>query len=183
MENQRQSESKKYYIPLPKTEDAPTGYIEFYRDFQFVEVSEEVYRTYYQPIWSTWKYSKRHGTCTGEDWKRCLGECIGCPHCHHLDDCISLDVIVDDSEQTTIADTIADPTPLIDAVLAESAALEELLATLAELDPDGRRIGELLLEGKSGREISRVLGIAHTTYLRRFSKLQEGLKKRLEKNY
>ena len=50
MDNQRQSESKKYYIPLPKTEDAPTGYIEFYRDFQFVEVIEEVYRTYYQPI-------------------------------------------------------------------------------------------------------------------------------------
>ena len=177
------NESKKYYIPLPKTEDAPTGYIEFYRDFQFVEVSKEVYRTYYQPIWATWRYAKRHGTCTGEDWKRCLGECIGCPHCHHLDDCISLDVVVDDSEQTTIADTIADPTALIDAVLAESAALEELLVTLAELDPDGRRIGELLLEGKSGREISRVLGIAHTTYLRRFSKLQEGLKKHLEKNF
>ena len=175
------NQTKKYYIPLPKTEDAPTGYIEFFRDFQFVEVSEEVYRTYYQPIWKTWRYAKRHGTCTGEDWKRCLGDCVGCPCCHHLDNCISLDVVVDDSDQTTIADTIADPDALVDAVLAESAALEELLTTLAELDPDGRRIGELLLEGKSGREISRVLGIAHTTYLRRFSKLQEGLKKRLEK--
>lgn len=181
MENQRQSESKKYYIPLPKTENAPTGYIEFFRDFQFVEVSEEVYRTYYQPIWKTWKYAKRHGTCTGEDWKRCLGDCIGCPRCHHLDDCISLDVVVDDSEQTTIADTIADPTPLIDEVLAQNAALEELLDALQELDPDGRRIGELLLEGKTKVEISSILGIARTTYNYRFDKLRKALTERLKK--
>lgn len=177
------NEAKKYYIPLPKTENASTGYIEFFRDFQFVEVSEEVYRTYYQPIWKTWKRSKRHGTCSGEDWKRCLGDCAGCPCCHHLNDCISLDTFVDESEQTTIGDTIPDPSPLVDAVLAESAALEELLNTLAELDPDGRRIGEFLLEGKSGREISRLLGIAHTTYLRRFTKLKKELETRLGRNF
>ena len=28
------NEAKKYYIPLPKTEQASTGYIEFYRDYQ-----------------------------------------------------------------------------------------------------------------------------------------------------
>ncbi len=181
------NEAKKYYIPLPKTEDAPTGYIEFFRDFQFVEVSEDVYRTYYQPIWKTWKRAKRHGTCTGEDWKRRLGDCVGCPCCHHLNDCISLDTVVDafvdESEQTTIGDTIPDPSPLVDAVLAESAALEELLNTLAELDPDGRRIGELLMEGKSGREISGLLGIAHTTYLRRFTKLKKELENRLKNNF
>ena len=170
------NESKKYYIPLPKNENAPTGYIEFFRDFQFVEVSEDVYRTYYKPIWRTWKYAKRHGTCTGEDWKRCLGDCIGCNHCHHHDNCISLDVVLDDTEETTLGDSIADPSALVDAVLAESATLEELLTTLDNIDPDGRRIGELLIEGKSGREISRLLGIAHTTYLRRFNKLKEGLK-------
>ena len=181
MDNQRQSESKKYYIPLPKTEDAPTGYIEFYRDFQFVEVSEEVYRTYYQPIWRTWKDTHKHGACRGTEWKRCLGDCATCTRYQRGSDILSLDVTVDSDECSTLADTIADPSSLVDAVLAESAALEELLVTLADIDPDGRRIGELLLEGKSGREISRVLGIAHTTYLRRFSKLQEGLKKRLEK--
>ena len=181
MENQRQSESKKYYIPLPKTADAPTGYIEFFRDFQFVEVSEEVYRTYYQPIWKTWKYAKRHGTCTGEDWKRCLGDCVGCPCCHHLDDCISLDVIVDDSEQTTIADTIADPTPLIDEVMVHNAALEELLNALQELDPDGRRIGELLLQGKSKYDISKIINIGTSTFYKRFDRLKEHLRQYLEK--
>ena len=38
------NEAKKYYIPLPKTEQASTGYIEFYHAYQLTEVSEEVYR-------------------------------------------------------------------------------------------------------------------------------------------
>ena len=42
------NEAKKYYIPLPKTEQASTGYIEFYCGYQLTEVSEEVYRTYYR---------------------------------------------------------------------------------------------------------------------------------------
>ena len=181
MENQRQSESKKYYIPLPKTEDAPTGYIEFYRDFQFVEVSEEVYRTYYQPIWRTWDNAKYHKTCSGDDWRRCLGDCAACKYSHHMDNAISHDTVIDESEGITIADTVKDPSPLIDEIMAQNATLEYLLNALAEIDPDGRRIGELMLEGKSGREISRVLGIAHTTYLRRLSKVQAELRKHLEK--
>ena len=175
------NKNRKFYIPLPKNENAPTGYIEFFRDFQFVEVNEEVYLTFHRPIWKTWKEAKSKGCCSGDDWKRCLGDCATCSRYHRGSDILSLDVPVDSEECSTLADTIVDPTSLVDSVLAESAALEELLAALADLDPDGRRIGELLLEGKSGREISRVLGIAHTTYLRRFSKLQDGLKKRLEK--
>lgn len=181
MDNQRQSESKKYYIPLPKTEDAPTGYIEFYRDFQFVEVSEEVYRTYYQPIWRTWDNAKYHKTCSGDDWRRCLGDCAACKYSHHRDNAISLDTVVDESEGITIADTVKDPSPLIDEIMAQNAALEELLDTLQEIDPDGRRIGELMLEGKTKVEISSILGVARTTYNYRFDKLRKALAKRLKK--
>lgn len=176
------NESKKYYIPLPKKENAPTGYIEFFRDFQFVEVNEEVYRTYYQPIWRTWKYAKRHGTCTGEDWKRCLGDCVGCNRCHHLDDCISLDVVIDDLEETTVGDTVADPSSLIDEVMAQNTALEELLNALQEIDPDGRRIGELLLEGKSRHDISKIFNIGTSTFYKRFDRLKDKLRQYLEKN-
>ena len=109
MENLRQSESKKYYIPLPKAEQASTGYIEFYRDYQFTEVSEEVYRAYYQPIWRTWKRAKRNGTCSGEDWRRCLGDCVGCTRCNYANTPLSMDIPVGDSEEMTVADTVEDP--------------------------------------------------------------------------
>ena len=59
--------------------------------------------------------------------------------------------------------------------------LEELLDALQELDPDGRRIGELLLEGKNKVEISSILGIARTTYNYRFDKLRKALAERLKK--
>lgn len=181
MENQRQSESKKYYIPLPKTENAPTGYIDFYRDFQFVEVSEEVYRTYYQPIWRVWKETHKHGACRGTEWKRCLGDCATCTRYQRGSHILSLDVVVDEDECTTVADTLIDPEPLIDEVLTQNAVLEELLDALQELDPDGRRIGELLLEGKTKVEISSILGIARTTYNYRFDKLRKSLAERLKK--
>lgn len=183
MENQRQSESKKYYIPLPKTENAPTGYIEFYRDFQFVEVSEEVYRTYYQPIWRTWDNAKYHKTCSGDDWRRCLGDCAACKHSHHRDNAISLDTVIDESEGITIADTIKDPSPLIDEIMTQNAALEELLDTLQEIDPDGRRIGELLLEGKTKYDISIIFNSKTSTFYKRFDRLKMMLREYLDKKF
>jgi len=177
------NESKKYYIPLPKTEDAPTGYIEFYRDFQFVEVSEEVYRTYYQPIWRTWKETHRHGACRGIEWKRCLGDCATCTRYQRGSDILSLDVVVDEDECTTVADMLIDPEPLIDEVLTQNAVLEELLNALQEIDPDGRRIGELLLEGKSRLDISKIFNTNTSTFYKRFDRLKERLRQHLEKNF
>lgn len=173
------NEAKKYYIPLPKTEQASTGYIEFYRDYQFTEVSEEVYRAYYQPIWRTWKRAKRNGSCGGEDWRRCLGDCVGCTRCNYTNTPLSMDMPVGDSEEMTVADTVEDPSALTDTALIESAALEELLTALQEIDPDGRRIGELLLEGKSRNDISKILHIGTSTFYKRFDRLRAQLRKRL----
>ena len=173
------AEAKKYYIPLPKTEQASTGYIEFYRDYQLTEVSEEVYRAYYQPIWRIWKRAKRNGTCGGEDWRRCLGDCVGCTRCNYANTPLSMDMPIGDSEEMTVADTVEDPSALTDTALIESAALEELLTALQEIDPDGRRIGELLLEGKSRNDISKILHIGTSTFYKRFDRLKAQLRKRL----
>lgn len=178
MENQ----SKKYFIPLPKNSEACSGYIENYRDYQFVEVEQEVYNTFYRPIWNTWKQAHRIGCCSASDWKRCLGDCNDCAHHCQSRSVVSMDLPLSE-DGFTIADTIMDSAPLIEETLVESTRLEELLSSLQAIDPDGRRIAELLMDGKSGREVSTLLGIAHTTYLRRVKKLQKGLADALKNNF
>jgi DNA-directed RNA polymerase specialized sigma subunit len=44
--------------------------------------------------------------------------------------------------------------------LEERALLDALLCKLDKLDPDGRRICELLLQEKSEREIASIMGIS-----------------------
>ena len=61
-----QNKDKKYFIPV---------------DGNPIEVSEEVYRAYYQPIWNTRYHAQQNGECRctkAQLWK-CEGVCPGCP--------------------------------------------------------------------------------------------------------
>ena len=61
-----QNKDKKYFIPVDGT---------------LIEVSEEVYRAYYQPIWNTRYHAQKNGECRcnkAQLW-RCDGVCPGCP--------------------------------------------------------------------------------------------------------
>lgn len=61
-----QNKDKKYFIPV---------------DGNLIEVSEEVYRAYYQPIWNTRYHAQQNGECRctkAQLWK-CDGVCPGCP--------------------------------------------------------------------------------------------------------
>ncbi|MBQ9921980.1 MAG: hypothetical protein IJO52_07315 [Clostridia bacterium] len=59
----------------------------------------------------------------------------------------------------------------------------ELLCTLYQklkkLDPEGRRICELIMEGKSERDIASTLGISRNTYTYRRDKLLHFLREQL----
>ena len=50
---------------------------------------------------------------------------------------------------------------------------------LQELDPEGRRICELIMEGKSERDIASTLGISRNTYTYRRDKLLRILREQL----
>ena len=60
------SQSNRYFIPV---------------DGNPVEVSEEVYRAYFQPVWNTRYHAQKHGECrcTRGQLKKCDGVCPGCP--------------------------------------------------------------------------------------------------------
>lgn len=61
------NKDKQYFIPV---------------DGELVEVTEEVYRAYYQPIWNTRYHAQKNGECRctkAQLWK-CDGICPGCPY-------------------------------------------------------------------------------------------------------
>jgi DNA-directed RNA polymerase specialized sigma subunit len=53
---------------------------------------------------------------------------------------------------------LADETPNALDILEERELLDALMSKLGELDPDGRRICELLMQDKSEREIAAIMG-------------------------
>lgn len=61
------NKGKQYFIPV---------------DGELIEVTEEVYRTYYQPIWNTRYHAPKNGECRctkAQLWK-CDGICPGYPY-------------------------------------------------------------------------------------------------------
>ena len=145
-DNQKQNREYKIYIPNLKI---------------WVDVTEEQYHAYYRDIWSIRKRAQYHKQCMCPKDKlwMCDGDCLAC--CYHTaGDMLSLDYAIEDSEgnQTSWVEGIKDDSPDVLSIMIDRELLEALYEKLQELDPDGRRICELLLEGKNEREIASIMG-------------------------
>lgn len=66
-------------------------------------------------------------------------------------------------------------------IVGDALLLEELLKELDEIDPDGRRIAELLMDGETDRNIAKLLGMARSSFSDRKLRIRKELKKRLQK--
>lgn len=136
-----QNNDKKYFIPVDGTP---------------IEVSEEVYRAYYQPIWNTRYHAQKNGECRctkAQLWK-CDGVCPGCPF-YAAGKKVSIDTpIGGEEDELTLGDTLADDAPSAESILMDKELLDALYDELNRLDPDGRRICELIMQGKTEREIA-----------------------------
>ena len=158
---------KKYFIPVDGTP---------------IEVSEEVYRAYYQPIWNTRYHAQKNGECRctkAQLWK-CDGVCPGCPF-YAAGKKVSIDTpIGGEEDELTLGDTLADDAPSAESILMDKELLDALYDELNRLDPDGRRICELIMQGKTEREIAADMGKRQSTinYQKNkvFSILREALK-------
>ena len=159
---------KKYFIPVNGTP---------------VEVSEEIYRAYYQLIWNTRYHAQKNGECRctkAQLWK-CDGVCPGCPF-HTARKTVSLDTPVDGEEDgLTLGDTLADDAPTPESLLMEKELLEALYEKLDRLAPDGRRICELIMRGRTEREIAAAMGKSQSTIHYRKNKAFAILRKALKK--
>ncbi len=146
-----------------------------YLQGQRIPVTEEVYQAYYRPIWRVHDYARRHGQCGISDWRRCEGDCGLCKH-HTTGDGGSIDFLFEEYELEFEAEG-SNP----EDIIGEALLLEELLKELDEIDPDGRRIAELLMDGETDRNIASSLGIARSTFSDRKLRIRKELKKRLHK--
>ena len=76
----------------------------------------------------------------------------------------------------------ADPGTDPERIVMDAILLEELLNELDEIDPNGRRMAEVLLDGLDDRAAAKALGMAKSTFSDRKLRLRRELKKRREEN-
>ena len=74
----------------------------------------------------------------------------------------------------------ADPGSDPESIVMDSILLDELLDELDQIDPNGRRIAEVLMDGLDDRAAAKALGMARSTYSDKKLKLRRELKKRRE---
>lgn len=149
-----------------------------------IEVSEEVYRAYYQPIWNTRYHAQKNGECRctkAQLWK-CDGVCPGCPF-YAAGKKVSIDTpIGGEEDELTLGDTLADDTPSAESILVDKELLDALYDELNRLDPEGKRICELLMY-HSEREAADIMGMARSTFKRHWTKIQAELQDKLKEYY
>lgn len=167
MENQKSNRTRKIYLPHTK---------------QWIEVTEKQYSTYYRDIWATRKRAQAHHQCMcpkSEQWL-CDGDCLICPF-HAAGDCLSLDYTITDEEgnEKSWLDDLTDDVPSIQSILEDRELLNALYKQLEALDPDGRLICELIMQGCTERAAAAKLGLSRNTFTYRRDKLLAALREAL----
>lgn len=160
----------------PENKDFYDGAWHLTIENQVVEVTEEVYRAYKQPLWAERKRQEREKRCIISNGKggtkRCMEDCSKCDK-QRTGSILSLDKFSADGFD--VPDSVN-----IDELVEDKLLLEELFAALDELDPENRRIAELYSLGMPEREIAERIGCVQKTVnhrkLKLFSQLRETLK-------
>ncbi|MBV1759453.1 MAG: sigma-70 family RNA polymerase sigma factor [Dethiosulfatibacter sp.] len=170
----------------PKNKDFYDGAWHLTIEDQVIEVTEEVYRAYKQPLWAEKKRQEREKRCIISDGKggtkRCTRNCRECdleraekglPLIDRTGSVLSLDKFSDDGFDVPSSVSVTE-------LIEDKFLLEDLFAALDELDPENRRIAELYSLGMPEREIAERIGCVQKTVnnrkLKIFAQLREALK-------
>lgn len=146
----------------------------------WVDVNKEFYTNYYRDINTYHKRQQEHGRCVCPASKRylCDMDCLICPYAKASDQ-LSLDNTVSDSDgnEKSWLDDMPDESAAIAEVLEDAELLRALYAKLNELDPEGRLICQLVMQGKSERDCSKEMGLSRNSHCN-----QSGIRKNGEKS-
>lgn len=85
----------------------------------------------------------------------------------------------DGNEKSWLED-VPDESATVAEVLENAELLNALYAKLNELDPEGRLICQLIMEGKSERDCGKVMGLSRNTFVYRRDKLFQKLRSELK---
>lgn len=92
----------------------------------------------------------------------CDGDCPACAYYMNREESIGNTWMIPGSREPSLEDI---------------AACTEILDAMQEIDPDGRRIGQLYLGGCRDADIARILGISTSAFYRRKKKIKARLRK------
>lgn len=145
-------------------------------DGKKIPVTEEVYKTYYRPIWALHDKQRNHGCCTCTDWRDCTGDCGTCRF-QVAGDTSSIEALTE--EIGDHADFLASEEDVASIVM-DRMLLEALFAELAKLDPEGQQMCNLFMAGKSERQMEVIMNLSHGTFQRHWSKVKKSLAEKLE---
>lgn len=144
---------------------------QIYLNGKLIPVTEEVYKAWYRPIWRTHDFARRHSQCACADWRLCEGDCGLCRY-RRAGDQASLDQWQEEYGLERKADE-ADPSEIVE----RRAARDALLRELDTIDPDGRKLVQLLQDGIDDRKAAEILGLSKSAYSRKKIKLRSALRK------
>ena len=152
--------TKQYYLTIKGTK---------------VEVTEEVYRAYKQPLWREERNKRNRYKCRDGQGIRCKGDCTKCDYARFKEgpqgNDLSLDGLIDD--QMTDEGLIFDGLEKFVAMMEASQIRKEIM----KMDGTDRQILVLLTEGYSQADAARQIGISAVAVHKRLKKIKEKLKK------
>ncbi len=141
---------------------------------QWVSVSKVDYDNYYRDINTYRRRQQEHGRCVCPASKRylCDMDCCSCRF-HKGGDSLSLDYTITDEEgnEKSWLDDLPDDKPSAQSLIEDRELLGALFHKLDELDPEGRRICELVMQGRSERDCGKEMGMARNTFVYKRDKL------------
>ena len=111
--------------------------------------------------------------CSREKLWQCDGICVGCPYQKETE--VSWNVKVGGSDDLTLGESLPDGVDHEETCI-QKIYCEDVLKKLDEIMPQAREIGLLRLQGRSDREIARILGIDRMTMLRMLERAKAVLK-------
>ena len=141
---------------------------------QWIPVSKTDFDNYYRDINAYRRRQQEHGRCVSPASKRylCDMDCCTCRF-HKGGDELSLDYTVteEDGNEKSWLEDLPDDRPSAQSVMEDRELLDTLLHKLDELDPEGRRICELVMEGRSERDCGKEMGMPRNTFVYKRDKL------------
>ena len=172
---QSNAKNQQYFYPIRDTQNPYKVTLE--------AIPEHIYHEIMPEIWKIRKRMQRSGQCTCPQSRlwTCDADCMICPYRAGGRE-VSLSTPLEDAEDLTLEDTISGDDPTPESIAMDRALLDALHAELDALDPEGKRICELL--GKhSEREAAELMGLSRSAFKRRWAKVKTGLADKLRDIY
>ena len=155
------NENKQYYIYLRSTKER-------------IPCSKEEFESYYHDIDLFRQRQQYRKMCVCPKSKRldCDMDCTTCPFYRNPHNSLDYTFTDLDGEEHSFYETIEDPSPLVEDIIADGERLKELFLRIKTLMPEAVTIGKLREEGLSEDAIAERIGIGRKTYAYRIKKLK-----------